>query len=105
MFLSAHPRHGYPSITIMTGPEIRQARADLGRLFGLGRPLRAAELGRLLRLKGRDPGATVLAWEAGDPISGPVSVAVEMMLDGARPPTFDEFLNYGKTQKVPSGSA
>jgi len=70
----------------MTAAQIRKARAALGAMWGLDRPLRAAELGRLLRLQGRDPGATVLAWEAGTPVSGPVSVAIEMMLAGADPP-------------------
>jgi hypothetical protein len=70
----------------MTGEEIRAARAILGEQWGLARPLYASELARALRLKGRDPGATVLAWEAGTPISGPVSVAIEMMLAGAKPP-------------------
>ena len=73
----------------MTGAQIRKARATLGRMWGLDRPLRAAELGRILRLHGRDPGASVLAWENGTPISGPVSVAVEMMLRGAEPPTLE----------------
>ena len=72
----------------MTGSEIRAARATLGKLWGLNRPLFASELARALRLKGRDPGATVLAWESGTPISGPVSVAIEMMLAGAKPTNF-----------------
>lgn len=76
----------------MTGRDIRRARRKLGAMWDLGRPLRAAELGRLLRLQGRDPGATVLAWEAGSPVTGPVSVAVEMMLAGAVPPTMAEAL-------------
>ena len=59
----------------MTSAQLRKARATLGALWGLDRPLRASELGRILRLKGRDPGATVLAWEGGDPVTGPVSVA------------------------------
>jgi hypothetical protein len=71
----------------MTGREIRSARAKLGKLWGLDRPLHASELARALRLKGRDPGATVLSWESGTPVSGPVSVAIEMMLAGAAPPT------------------
>jgi hypothetical protein len=77
----------------MTGDQIRKARKTLGDMWGLDRPLRAAEVGRLLRLKGRDPGATVLDWETGKtPVTGPVSVAIEMMLAGAKPPTFnDEF--------------
>jgi len=69
----------------MTGQEIRAARAKLGKLWGLNRPLHASELARALRLHGRDPGSTVLSWEAGSPISGPVSVAVEAMLTGFRP--------------------
>ena len=81
------------SSSTMTGRDIRAARAKLGKLWGLDRPLQAAELGRVLRLKGRDPGATVLAWETGTPISGPVSVAIEMMLRGAKPPTLDDVLS------------
>lgn len=76
----------------MTGRDIRKARATLGKLWGLERPLHASELARALRLQGRDPGATVLAWEAGTPVSGPVSVAIEMMLDGAEPPTLQDAL-------------
>jgi len=76
----------------MTGRDIRAARAKLGKLWGLDRPLYASELARALRLKGRDPGATVLAWEAGATITGPVSVAIEMMLAGAEPPTRAEAL-------------
>jgi hypothetical protein len=75
----------------MTGADIRKARATLGDMWGLGRPLQAAELGRVLRLQG-DVGASVLAWEAGKPVSGPVSVAIEMMLAGDRPPTLEEAL-------------
>lgn len=74
----------------MTGKDIRQARAKLGKMWGLDRPLHAAELARALRLTGRDPGRSVLDWELGKPVSGPVSVAIEMMLAGATPPTMDE---------------
>jgi hypothetical protein len=70
----------------MTGHDIHKSRATLGALWGLGRPLRAAELGRALGLKGRDPGATVLAWERDRvPISGPVAIAIKAMLRGFRP--------------------
>lgn len=71
----------------MTPTQVRKARATLGKMWGLDRPLHASELARALRLKGRDPGATVLSWEAGTPVSGPVSVAIEMMLAGNDPPT------------------
>jgi hypothetical protein len=67
----------------MTGRDIRNARAKLGKLWGLDRPLRAAELGRALRLQGRDPGRSVLDWECEKtPVTGPVSLAIEAMLAG-----------------------
>ena len=71
----------------MTGAEIHAARGRLGHLWGLGRPLHASELGRALRLSGRDPGASVRDYERGKTaISGPVSVAIEMMLASTLPP-------------------
>jgi len=71
----------------VTGNEVREARGKLGDLWNLGRPLRMSELGRALRLSRRDVGATVRDWERGHTdISGPVSVAIEMMLAGAIPP-------------------
>lgn len=71
----------------MTGDELRDARRSLGDLWGLGRPLHASELGRALRLGGRDPGESVRDYERGKTkVSGPMSVAVEMMLAGSLPP-------------------
>ena len=73
----------------MTPSEFRDARAGLGRMWGLGRPLHMSELGRVLRLQGRDPGASVRDWERGHtPISGPVQVAVEAMLAGFKPAAY-----------------
>ena len=70
----------------MNPDQLRDARAVLGQMWGLGRPLRMSELGRALKLNGRDPGASVRDWERGhNPISGPVSVAVEAMLAGFKP--------------------
>ena len=70
----------------MTGDELRTARETLGELWGLGRPLKMSEMGRALRLGGRDPGESIKDYESGKTsISGPVSVAIEMMLDGAMP--------------------
>ena len=67
--------------------ELYAARRTLGEMWGLGRPLRASEMGRVLRLGGRDPGASIRDYERGKTkISGPLSVAVEMMLAGAKPP-------------------
>ena len=70
----------------MTPDELRTARATLGHKWGLGRSLTLAELGRALRLSGRDPGASIWNWERGrSPVKGPVAVAIEAMLAGYRP--------------------
>lgn len=71
----------------MTPDDLYAARRTLGMMWGLGRPLHAAEMGRALRLGGRDPGESIRDYERGKTrITGPVSVAVEMMLAGAKPP-------------------
>lgn len=71
----------------MTGPELRDARRKLGDAWGLDRPLHYSELGRALRLHGRDVGATVMGWERGDGPTGPASAAIETWLrDGSLPP-------------------
>jgi hypothetical protein len=54
-------------------------------MWGLGRPLHRSELGRALRLDARDPGESVAIWERRGP-TGPVAVAISMMLAGAMPP-------------------
>jgi len=70
----------------MTGEQMRDARGTLGELWGLGRPLKMAELGRVLGLQGRDPGAGIRDYERGTTrISGPVSLAMAALLDGWRP--------------------
>jgi hypothetical protein len=70
----------------MTPEQLRDARATLGQMHGLGRPLHMSEMGLLLRLSGRDPGRSVRDWERGKTaISGPLSIAVEAMLAGFRP--------------------
>jgi hypothetical protein len=44
-------------------------------------------MGRALRLGGRDPGESIRDYERGKTkISGPVSLAVEMLLAGSLPP-------------------
>jgi hypothetical protein len=71
----------------MTGDDLREARAKLGYAWGLDRPLHMAEMGRALRLGGRDPGASIRDYERGATrISGPMSVAVRMFLRGCMPP-------------------
>ena len=71
----------------LTGRDIRAARGILGRLWGLGRPLRMSEMGRALRLSGSDVGRSIRDYERDKTrITGPLSVAVEMMVHGAPPP-------------------
>ncbi len=71
----------------MTPDELHAARARLGTMWGLDRPLTAAEMGRALRIPGRDPGAKLREYERGvRKIPGPLTVAVDMMLAGALPP-------------------
>ncbi len=70
----------------MTRNQLIAARVKLGKMAGLDRPLHKSELGRALRLQGRDPGVTVNDWERNGTITGPASVAIELMLAGAEPP-------------------
>lgn len=77
------------TIAIMSGQALREARATLGHMWGLNRPLHMSELGRALRLQGRDPGVTIRDWERRDGPTGPASVAIEAMLAGYRPPHMD----------------
>lgn len=70
----------------MTPKQLTAARAKLGKMLGLGRDLHLSELGRALRLQGRDPGQSIRKWEQRDGPTGPASVAIEMMLAGAEPP-------------------
>ena len=72
--------------TLSDGEYVVQSRARLGVQWGLGRPLYAAELGRMLLMGGRDPGETIRNWETGRTrVPGPALVAIEMMLEGANP--------------------
>lgn len=71
----------------MTPEQFREARNTLGHMWGLGRPLRMAEMGRALGLGGRDPGSSIRDYERGKtPISGPLSNLVRVYLGGALPP-------------------
>jgi hypothetical protein len=77
----------------MTGDDVRKARHTLGQAWGLGRPLHAAELGRVLGLGGRDPGRSVVDYERGATrVSGPMALALELLLAGARPADLEDRL-------------
>ncbi|MEI6439040.1 MAG: hypothetical protein WCO83_02435 [Alphaproteobacteria bacterium] len=84
----------------MTAEELRDARTTLGKMWGFKRDISCTELGRALRLGGRDPGESIRDYERGKTrISGPVSVAVEMMLAGMIPPDdLDEVRNQHRDQ-------
>jgi hypothetical protein len=72
----------------LTGDDLRKARAVLGRRWGFGRPVHAAELGRALRMAPSDPGDSIRAYEAKrtERIPGLLDAAVTMLLNGAMPP-------------------
>ena len=72
--------------------DITQVRDRLGRMWGLNRPLTRAELGRALDLSPKYGGSHISKLEKTDPekratLSGPIEVALRMMLAGAVPHT------------------
>lgn len=71
---------------------VARARHELGPAYNLGRPLYKAELARLLGL-GDGPGNMIEKLEAGRAnLSGPIRVALLMLLDGHRSPKHAEAL-------------
>lgn len=67
---------------------ISKVRDDLGHLWGLERSLTRAELARALDLSPRYGGSHISKLEAGKTtLSGPIEVAIRMMLKGAVPHT------------------
>lgn len=72
----------------MTGDDLRKARTAIGQLWGLNRPVHAAELGRALRMAKGDPGESIRSYEANRTklVPGPVAVVVELLLRGSLPP-------------------
>jgi hypothetical protein len=77
----------------LTGEQFRTARAQLGHMWGLGRPLTLTEFGRVLRLGGVRPDQSVRDYERGKTqVSGPMSLLIELLLAGARPANLSEIL-------------
>lgn len=71
----------------MTGEEMRDARGELGRRWGFGRPLKMSEMERACRLRPQTPGVAVRDYERGKTvISGPLSALIDCYLAGALPP-------------------
>lgn len=72
---------------------VAHARRELGNRYGLGRPLRRAELARLVGLSDRYGGEHVADLENGrDALSGPVEVVLRMLLAGEQSPRHAEAL-------------
>lgn len=66
--------------------DIAHVRGLLGHMWGLDRGLTQAEMAEALRFGGHRPAARLRDMEIGrDRITGPVSVAIEAMLEGYRP--------------------
>jgi hypothetical protein len=63
----------------MTGADLKRSRELIG--------LTPTQLGRLLRLPGRDPRQQIVRWEAGEaPVPGPVAVCLAYMITAGLDP-------------------
>lgn len=70
----------------ITAERLREARGILGERWGYGRPLSMSEMGILIGLKGRNPGASIRDMERGhDNITPRVAALVESLLAGQEP--------------------
>ncbi len=69
------------------GLAIVKALSDLGVMWGLGRSLHPAELGRAMGCCPTDPGVLVRYWrDEVRPVPGPAATCINMFLSGALPP-------------------
>jgi hypothetical protein len=81
--------------------DIADSRDQLGRMWGLGRSLSRAELARALALSPVHGGSHVSKLELpkDNPrratLTGPIAVAIRMMLNGAVPATADSIVKPG----------
>lgn len=80
----------------MSGLDISESRVRLGQVWGLGRPITKRELARALMLSDKYGDEHVAKMENGkSAVSGPIEVAVRMMLAGAKPPTMADVIRPG----------
>jgi hypothetical protein len=76
--------------------DIADVRVRLGGVWGLDRALTKRELARALALSEKHGDEHVAKMEAGKTaISGPIDVALRMMLGGAKPPTMADVIRPG----------
>jgi len=74
---------------IVTGPELRQLRIDLGE--AIGRPLTAADMAKLCGLPQAGGAETILRWEVKGPI-GPVAERLRILaMASDRYPILEKF--------------
>jgi hypothetical protein len=86
---SAEPPPGEPL-------DIADVRVRLGVVWGLDRPVTKRELARALHLSDKYGDEHVAKMENHKTaISGPIEVALRMMLAGARPPTMGDVIKPG----------
>lgn len=80
----------------MSGLDITEVRVKLGEVWGLDRPITKREMARALMLSDKYGDEHVAKMENGKTtVSGPIEVALRMMLDGAKPPTMSDVIKPG----------
>lgn len=76
--------------------DVTKAREQLGVIWGLGRSITRAELARALGLSPQYGGDHISKLENGKTnLSGPVEVAIRMMLSGCKPHTMETVIKPG----------
>lgn len=75
--------------------DVKDARARIGRVWGLERDITKAELARALRLSPENGGDYVGRLEKGSNMSGPVEVAIRALMAGYRPDNMDDVIKAG----------
>jgi DNA-binding transcriptional regulator YiaG len=88
-FSSRDPRQQYARNQLVTGPELKQLRQDLGD--AIARPLSAADMARLCGLEPGEGADTIRRWEVTGP-SGPAGKLLAILaMASDRHPILDNF--------------
>lgn len=75
--------------------DIKLAREEIGRVWGLDRAVTKAELARALQLSPENGGDYVGKLERGSPVSGPVKVAIKALMAGFKPDNMEDVIKPG----------